>query len=139
MMKEVIEQLKAYHVEILAESQKDIAPHGAECREESAPERDNDGPDDGCGRGEERALKGQFQKAFLVHVNPLDLEVIRSSGEEVKRVLDNVETLEFTAVAAGAGGRLRGADGKRNGGRSGGRQYSEVEEAVLKAIDGDKM
>jgi len=137
MMMEVIEKLKAYHIEILTEAQKDIATMALSVARKVLQKEIMTDPMTVVSIVKAALAKVSFKKQFLVYVNPLDLEVINSAGDEVRAVLDNYELLEFRAnPQVEAGGCVVQTESGAVDAQID-RQFDEVKEAVMKAMEGN--
>lgn len=138
MVQEVIEQLKDYHVQILADAQKDIAKMALGVARKILHKEIMTDPQTIVGVVKNALSQVSFKKRFVVHVNPLDLEVLKKAGEEVLGVLDSHETIKFKASPqVEAGGCVVQTESGTVDAQID-RQFQEVEDAVMTAIgDGE--
>ncbi len=135
MVKEVIEQLKSYHVQILADAQKDIAKMALGVARKVLQKEIMTDPRTVIGVVKNALAQVSFKKRFVVHVNPLDLEVLKKAGSEVLGVLDNHETIKFKASPqVEAGGCIVQTESGTVDAQID-RQFQDVEAAVMRAMD----
>lgn len=134
MMGEVLEQLKAYHSQILEDSQADIARMAISVAKKILQKEIMTDPMTVAGVVKGALSKVAFKKHFIIHVNPLDLEVIQSSGPKVKEMLINAETIQFKASPqVEAGGCIVQTEAGTVDAQIS-RQVSEVEQAIMTAM-----
>lgn len=134
MMGEVVEQLKSYHSKILEESQGDIARMAISVARKVLHKEIMTDPMTVVSVVQAALEKIAFKKHFVINVNPLDLEIIQKSGDKVKSMLQNAQSIQFKAspqVEAG-GCVVQTESGMVDSQVS--RKVSEVEAAVMKAM-----
>jgi len=134
MLSEVVEQLKEYHTQILSDSQSDIARMAVTIARKVLQKEIMTDPMTVVNMVRKALSKVRFKKNFVVHVNPLDLEVIQSAGDQVKEVLDNCESIEFKASPKVQPGGCVVQTESGNVDAQIDRQVDEVEQAVMKAM-----
>lgn len=132
---EAVEQLKAYHLNILTDSQKDVARMALAVAKKVLHKEIMTDPKTVVSVIKEALSRVSFKKQFVILVNPLDLDVIKNSSEDVKTVLDNYESLKFKASAkVETGGCIVQTESGTVDAQID-RQFSEVEAAVINALD----
>jgi flagellar assembly protein FliH len=135
MIEQVIEQLKGYHSQILTDSQKDIAQMAIAVAEKVLHKEVMTDPNTVISVVRNALSKISFKKQFVVHVNPLDLEVLNSVSDQIRETLGNYESLKFKAspqVEPG-GCVVQTESGMVDAQIS--RQFGEVKEAVMNAVE----
>jgi flagellar assembly protein FliH len=139
MMQSVIEQLKNYHTQILTDSQTDIAKMAMAVAEKVLHKEIMTDPNTVLSVVKNALGKVSFKKQFIVHVNPLDLEVLKASGDQVKAVLDSYESLKFKASPqVEPGGCVVQTESGTVDARVD-RQFAEINDTVLKALEQDEV
>ena len=139
MMQQVIEQLKSYHVQILSDSQKDIAKMALAVAEKVLHKEIMMDPNTVISVVKNALGKVSFKKQFTVHVNPLDLEVLKSAGDQVRAALDGYESLKFKASPqVEPGGCVVQTESGSVDARVD-RQFMEISDTVLNALEQDEV
>ncbi|MFA6449860.1 MAG: FliH/SctL family protein [bacterium] len=139
MMQQVIEQLKNYHIEILTDSQKDIAKMAMAVAEKVLHKEIMTDPNTVLSVVKNALSKVSFKKQFIVHVNPLDLEVLKSGSDQIRAVLDGYESLKFKASPqVEPGGCIVQTESGSVDARID-RQFAEVHDTVINALDQDEV
>ncbi len=137
MMAQVIEELKMFHGQILAESQKEIARMALTVARKILNKEIMTDPATVVAVVKGALARVDFRKQYIVHVNPLDLEVIKNSAQEIRAMLESCETLKFLASPqVAAGGCVVQTEGGMVDAQID-RQFTEVEQAVMQALDVD--
>ncbi|HOX28143.1 MAG TPA: FliH/SctL family protein [bacterium] len=95
MINEVIEQLKGYHSQILADSQKDVVKMAISVAEKVLHKEIMTDPNTVLSVVKNAISKVSFKKQFVVMVNPLDIEVLKAGAEQIRAMLSNCESLKF--------------------------------------------
>lgn len=135
MMTQVIEQLKNYHAQILADSQKDIAKMAIAIAEKVLHKEIMMDPATVISVVKNALSKVGFKRQFVVHVNPLDLEVLKGASDQIRSVLDNYESLNFKASPQVAPGGCIVQTESGSVDAQIDRQFGEVREAVMNAVE----
>ncbi|HOO57545.1 MAG TPA: FliH/SctL family protein, partial [bacterium] len=135
MMNEVIEQLKAYHTQILEDSQKDILKMAIAVAEKVLHKEIMTDPETVLGVVKDALRRVSFKKHFIIHVNPLDLEILKSASDQIISVLDNHESVKFKASAQVEPGGCVVQTESGTVDAQVDRQFNEVKETVLKSIE----
>ncbi len=137
MMSQVIDQLKMYHTEILAESQNDIVKMALAVAEKVLHKEIMTDPTTVLAVVKNALSKVSFKKQFVIHVNPLDIEVLKGSSDEIRAVVQNHESIKFKASPqVEPGGCIVQTESGVVDAQID-RQFGEVQEAVLKAVEGE--
>lgn len=135
MMNEVVDQLKNYHVQILNDSQKDIVKMAMAVAEKVLHSEIRMNPDAVLSVVKNALNKVNFKKEFTIHVNPLDLEVIKGAGDQIRAMLDNCESLKFkVSPQVEPGGCVVQTESGSVDARVD-RQFEEIQQTVLNAIE----
>ncbi len=137
MIQQVIDQLKNYHVQILSDSQKDVAQMAIAVAEKVLHKEIMTDPNTVLSVVKNAVSKVSFKKQFTVHVNPLDLEVLKSAGDQIKALLDGYESLKFKASPqVEPGGCVVQTESGTVDARVD-RQFAEISDTVIKALEED--
>jgi flagellar assembly protein FliH len=135
MTNEVVEQLKNYHVQILNDSQKDIAKMALAVAEKVLHAEIRMNPDVVLSVVKNALNKVNYKKEFTIHVNPLDLEVLKGAGDQIRAMLDNCESLKFKASPQmEPGGCVVQTESGSVDARID-RQFEEIQQTVLNALE----
>ena len=134
MISRVIDELKAYRTQILNDARNDIVRMAISVAERVLHKEIMTDPNSVISVVKNAIKKINFKKQFMVHVNPLDLEVVQKQSAEVALLLDNYEILKFTGnPKVEPGGCIIQTESGTVDARVD-RQFQEITEQVLGAL-----
>jgi flagellar assembly protein FliH len=135
MMNRVIDELRAYRSEILAESRKDIVKMALAVAEKVLHKEIMLSPDAVVSIVKNALSKVNFKRQFTIQVNPLDMEVIQNAGPQISAMLDHAESLQFKAdPKVEPGGCIVQTESGVVDAQVD-RQFQEIRESVLGALE----
>lgn len=135
MLNQVIDELKAYKVEILAGAQDDIIKMAMAVAERILHKEIMTDPMAVVSVVKNAIGKVSFKKQFVISVNPLDIEVLQKASSEIAALLDNVESLKFRPNAGvEAGGCIIQTESGTVDAQVD-RQFQDISDKVLATIE----
>ncbi|MEW6202606.1 MAG: FliH/SctL family protein, partial [bacterium] len=134
MISRTIEELKAYRSDLLNEARNDIVKMAVNVAERVLHKEIMTDPNSVVSVVKNAIKKVNFKKQFLVHVNPLDLEVLQQQNDEIAALLESYELLKFAAnPKVEPGGCIIQTESGTVDARVD-RQFQEIKEQVLGAL-----
>ena len=139
MINKVIGGLENYRSEILYEARNDIVKMAVSVAEKVLHKEIMTDPQTVVSVVKHAISKVGFKKKFVVHVNPLDVEVLKAAGSEIAGLIDGLESLKFKPdPKVEAGGCVVQTESGTVDAQVD-RQYNEIKESVLENIDGAEI
>jgi len=138
MVNKVIEELESYRAQILYESKQDIVKMALAVAQKVLHKEIMTDPNTVISVVKNAISKVGFKRKFMVHVNPLDIEVLKAAGSEIVSAVDSLESLKFKPdpkVEAG-GCVVRTESGTVDAQVD--RQFQEIKENVLNAMQSEE-
>lgn len=135
MLNKVIDDLKNYRIEILNEAQGDIIKMALTVAERILHKEIMTDPRSVVSVVKNAIGKVSFKKQFVVHVNPLDIDVLQQSSAEIAALLDSVDSLKFrpNPKIEPGGCVIQTESGSVDAQVD--RQFAELKDQVLAAVD----
>jgi flagellar assembly protein FliH len=95
MLNRVIDELESYRTQILYESKQDIVKMALAVAEKVLHKEIMTDPNTVVSVVKNAISKVGFKRNFTVHVNPLDVEVLKAAGSSIAGAVDSMESLKF--------------------------------------------
>lgn len=136
MIVKAVEALENYHTQVLTEAQQDIVKMAMTVAEKVLHKEIMTDPNTVISVVKNAISKVGFKRHFTIHVNPLDIDVLNSAGDEIAGLVDTMESVKFKPdpkVEAG-GCVIQTESGVIDAQVD--RQFSEIKASVMNAMQG---
>lgn len=138
MLNRVIEELESFRSQILYESKQDIVKMALTVAEKVLHKEIMTDPNTVVSVVKNAISKVGFKRKFTVHVNPLDVEVLKAAGSSIAAAVDSMESLKFKAdPKVEAGGCIVHTESGAVDAQVD-RQFQEIKENVLSAMQSEE-
>lgn len=139
MINKTIAELENYRSQILFESRNDIVKMAITVAEKVLHKEIMTDPSTVLSVVKNAIAQVGFKRKFVVHVNPLDVEVLKAAGAEIATIIDDLESLKFKPdPRVEAGGCVVHTESGTVDAQVD-RQYNEIKESVLSNLEGAEI
>lgn len=139
MINKTIAELDNYRSQILFESRNDIVKMAISVAEKVLHKEIMTDPSTVLSVVKNAINQVGYKRKFVVHVNPLDVEVLKAAGADIATLIDDLESLKFKPdPRVEPGGCVVHTESGTVDAQVD-RQYNEIKESVLRNLEGAEI